>query len=131
MIWISGTVGIGLPSHTSGIGSLPAAELSGFSAPADFVQAFVAHAEMVSDLMEDGLADLLAETGGGEAHPKVRLAVDSDLVRHGTEVVIAPIGEHDPFIETQQIAVLSDLIRSRSFLDHDVQVVDSFHDPLG
>ena len=58
------------------------------------------------------------------------LAIDSDLVGHGPEVVIATVCEHHALIEPEQVAVLGDLTRARSFLYNDVEIVDTVDDPL-
>lgn len=105
--------------------------LRGLSAPPDFVQAFVAHTEVMADFVKDGLADLFAETGLGEPHPKVGLPVDGDLVGHRPEVVIATVGQHDAFVEPKEVAVFFDLIRARPFFYNHVEVVDALDHPLG
>lgn len=105
--------------------------LRGLLAPADLVEAFITDAEVVADFVKDRLADLFAETFGGEPHPEVRLAVDGDLVRHGSEVVLATVGQHHTFIETKEVPVLFDLIGTGTFLDDDVKIVDAFHHPFG
>ncbi len=128
-VGVSGTFGMGLPGHTDIVGGFGRV-LRGLSAPADLMEALVAQAEVVADLVEDRLADLLAEPGGGEPHAEVGLAVDGDLVRHGCEVVLATVGQHHALVEAEEIAVLSDLVGARALLDDDMQVVDTIDNPL-
>ena len=71
------------------------------------MEAVIADPEMVANLVENGATYLAAQPGRGEAHRQVRLPEDRDLVGHGAKVMVAPVGEHDAFVEAEQIAMLS------------------------
>ena len=105
--------------------------LRGLSAPPNFMQTFVTHPEVVPDFVEDGLADLFAETSRGESHPQMGLPVDGDLVRHSSEVVVAAVGQHYSLVEPEEVAVSLDLVGSGPLFHNDVKVVDAFDHPLG
>jgi hypothetical protein len=65
--------------------------------PAQFAQALVIDAEVVSDLVDDGAADLVCDVVPGWAGRADRLAVDGDPVGQDPGISRRPAGEGTPW----------------------------------
>jgi hypothetical protein len=77
--------------------------------PAQFAQAPVIDAEVVGDLVDDGLADLAGDLLVGLADRGDRLAVNGDPVGQDPGVPGRPVGEGDALVEPKQAPPLAPL----------------------
>jgi len=100
------------------------------SIPAEFVKPLIVDAEVMSNLVENGDADLALEFFITQTEFDVRLIEDRDLVRGIPKVVDTPIGERDTVIEAEKPLPFGILIVRRAVLDNNDEIVDPLGDPL-
>ncbi len=101
------------------------------SIPAEFVESFVVDAEMVSDLVEDGDADLAVEFLIAEAEFHVGLVEDRDLIRRIPEVVDTSLSQGDTLVDAEETVSFWILVGCWPFLDDNDEIVNAFDDPFG
>lgn len=100
------------------------------SGHADLVETVIVDAEVVGQLMEDGLADLLPDLGVVGANRFDGALVDRDLIGQDEVVELAAAGDRDTRIEPEEGVPAPDasgpkLARRRCGVDDDVDVVNA------
>src|SRR5699024_6307102 len=95
------------------------------SAPAQLVEAGVADAEEVAQLVQHGHGDLLDQVLAGAGMALQRTAEDEDPIRLGAPLEDAALVQRDPFVQTQQLRAPG-LLRCGLLLheDRDVRLGD-------
>src|SRR4051812_24338687 len=92
------------------------------SAPAEFVEALLADAEVVGDLVDDRDGHLVDHVLLGLADVADGLAVDHDPVRQLAAVLPAALGQREPLVEPEQLGFVGVAV-----LDEDDDVVQQLH----
>ncbi len=90
----------------------------------------IVDAQVVGEFVEDRSADLDPELLVVEPEVEVGSAEDADPVRKGSPIVTS-VEERDPLVEAEQALAFGVLFCGGPLLDHHVQVVDLFEDPVG
>lgn len=104
---------------------------SRLSSVPQLVQARVVDAQVVGDLVEDGLADLVTKSTRREAHRQVWAHVDRDAIRHEPGVAARPVVQVDALVQTEQRDAVGGLAGRWPFLDDHVDVVQGLDHPRG